>query len=151
MIVAEERGERIGFIRRGKQASAHREKMKAGKFVKKERVTKVMTSTADFPMPLMERDPIHTILVVASPGQEGDIMSLVVSAAEAGNGEVFNIAYGDPSFEARLVEAPFGAGEAGDFLASMGSAGEWGSWAAGSVTGALKKWLKSRLAMPGPV
>jgi len=151
VIVAEEKGEKIWFRRRGKEASAYRVRQKAGKFVKRERVTKELTGVLDVPMPLIEREQVHTLLIIAFPAgtTRQTASARLVAAAEAANGEVFNIAYGDPSFEARLVEAPFNAGDAEVLLASLGSAGAWGSWAASSVASAVGRWLKSRVGFAG--
>lgn len=94
--------EEVRFRRRGRMVTQYRMKTgggKAGRFVRPEgRVTSVFRML-DLPMPLVESSRVHTVRV--SGGSTG--AGPVGAAAETAGGEVFNAAWGDPSYQARLV------------------------------------------------
>lgn len=99
--------EEVVFTRQGKTVKQYRLKQaggKAGKFVK--RGTKKISRVLDIPLPLIENSPDHQVLVIGHPSTGRQ----VVANAETGGGEVFNVLYGDPNYDARLIKVPAGYG-----------------------------------------
>ena len=102
----------------------------AGKFLHVEKLATKALKALDFPLPLVERDPAHRVVVVGRPcnGNAPGARRVVVAAAEVGGGEVFNAAFGDPSYDVRLVEAPGGMAADADVLRLLASPGLLRDW-----------------------
>lgn len=120
--VPKEQVEKIQYRSRGKVETRYRIKtapgQKAGKFVRRDSVTKRIGSAFPLPMPLIETSLVHRVLIVGAAAREGSRASFlprtfaVQARSEAGNGMVFSAMLGDPDFEARLV--PLGSAAVDD-------------------------------------
>jgi len=97
----------------------------AGKFLHVDQVATKALKVLDFPLPLVERERVHSVVVVGRPVRAG---SVVVAAAEVGGGEVFNAAFGDPSYDVRLVEPPGGLAADADVLRLLASPAALRDW-----------------------
>lgn len=77
----------------------------------------------DFPLPLVERERVHCVVVVGRPlgAAASDISRIAVAKAEVGQGEVFNAAFGNPAYDVRLVQAPAALAEDAGVLRLLAS------------------------------
>lgn len=111
--VPKEQVEKVQYKSRGKTETRYRIKsapgQKAGKFVRRETIGKRIGGSFPLPMPLIEKTPIHRVLIVGVPVRGNAGLSFLPRAfavqarGEAGNGLVFSALLGDPEFEARLI------------------------------------------------
>lgn len=169
VFLSEDEVEHITFINRNRVVTAAREKARngaeAGRFVKPGSILEKISKTFDLPMPLIERGPVHGVLVIARPLEVVgpgwsrfplQASALVAGRAEVHGGAVFNAAYGDPSFSVRLTAVGNGSHQVERLLEHLADPAAWGAWvvqtartaAIAMVQNAAVNAIRSRLPIP---
>ena len=115
----------------------------AGKFVKMDKVTTEVVDFLDIPRVLMERTPVHEVLVVGVPlglSNSNQRYLPVVSRADSFGGEVFNGLGGTAKYEARMIKAGMADAEYASLLVILSNPDGWKSAVSQAVSSTAINW-----------